>query len=144
MADADTLDGAIERYHQTLAEFIRGDPEPFKGMFAQEDAMTLANPFGPVRRGWTEAVEAMENAAAFYRDGEVVGFDELVRYVTAELAYIVEVERYRIKVAGDDDFSPVDLRVTSVLRPEAGGWKVIHRHADPIVTDRPPHSVVQA
>jgi hypothetical protein len=32
--------------------------------------------------------------------------------------------------------------VTSVLRPEAGAWKVVHRHADPITTPRPARSVI--
>jgi ketosteroid isomerase-like protein len=35
------------------------------------------------------------------------------------------------------------LRVTSILRPEDGTWKVVHRHADPIITAQPAESVIQ-
>jgi hypothetical protein len=35
------------------------------------------------------------------------------------------------------------LRLTSVLRPESGAWRVVHRHADPITTPRSAESLVQ-
>jgi ketosteroid isomerase-like protein len=55
----------------------------------------------------------------------------------------VEVERYRTKVGGSEDITPVTLRVTSILRPEDGTWKIMHRHADPISTPQPAESVIQ-
>ena len=85
----------------------------------------------------------MERAASNYRDGEIVSFENVAKYVTSELAYIVEVERYRAKVGGREDITPVTLRVTSILRPEEGTWKIVHRHADPITTPQPAESVIQ-
>jgi ketosteroid isomerase-like protein len=67
----------------------------------------------------------------------------VAKYVTSELDYIVEVERYRTKVGGSEDITPVTLRVTSILRPEGGTWKIMHRHADPISTPQPAESVIQ-
>jgi hypothetical protein len=52
-------------------------------------------------------------------------------------------ERYRAKVGGREDLSPMALRVTSILRPEEGTWEVVHRHADPITTAQPAESVIQ-
>ena len=85
----------------------------------------------------------MERAASNYRDGEIVGFENVAKYVTPEFAYIVEVERYKAKVGGGEELAPIALRVTSIFRPEEGTWKVVHRHADPITTARPPESVIQ-
>jgi hypothetical protein len=38
---------------------------------------------------------------------------------------------------------PFDLRVTLILRPEEGTWKVVHRHADSMTMAQPIKSVVQ-
>ena len=63
--------------------------------------------------------------------------------VTAELAYILEIERYRARVGGAAELTPIVVRVTTVFRHEDGDWKVVHRHADPITTERPWQSIVQ-
>lgn len=60
----------------------------------------------------------MRRAASNYRDGEAIGFDAVSKYVTHDLAYIVEVERLKSKVGGREDISPVNLRVTSIFRRE--------------------------
>ena len=67
----------------------------------------------------------------------------MAKYVTPELAYIVEVERMQAKVEGREDVTPIAVRVTTIFRSEEGIWKVVHRHADPITTPRPPESVIQ-
>jgi len=85
----------------------------------------------------------MERAASRYRDGEIVGFEPVAKYVSSELACVAEVERYRAKVGGREDISPMALRVTSILRSEDGTWKVVHRHADPITTPQPAESIIQ-
>jgi uncharacterized protein (TIGR02246 family) len=134
---------AVEAYHLAAAEFVKGDPEPYKKLFSQRDDVTLGNPFGPFRRGWTEVAETMELAATYYKDGEVTGFEHVATHVTPDLAYIVEVERFRAKMGGSDEMASVALRTTSVLRPEEGAWKIVHRHADPITSARPVGSVIQ-
>jgi ketosteroid isomerase-like protein len=94
-------------------------------------------------RGWKQVAETMERAASLYRDGEVTSFENVAKYVTADLAYIVEVERIKAKIGGREDVASLALRTTSILRPEEGTWKVVHRHADPITTTRPAESVIQ-
>ena len=59
-------------------------------------------------------------------DGQVVPFERLAQQVTPNLAYIVEIERFRGKVGGSDEPASLDLRVTSVFRPENCTWKVVH------------------
>ena len=143
MAAADEVDQLIEQYHLVAAEFIKGNAQPYKELFSHREDVSLANPFGPPVRGWNEAARTMERAASRYRDGEIVGFENVAKYVTPELAYIVEVERYQAKIGGREDVTPVALRVTSIFRPEDGEWKIVHRHADPITTGQPVESVIQ-
>jgi ketosteroid isomerase-like protein len=136
------LDAVVEESHRALDAFFKGDTDPVKLLFSRRDDVTLANPFGPPRRGWAEVEETMERAAANYRDGGVVGFEQVSKYATPELAYIVEVEHYQAKVGGSDEITPVSLRCTTILRREDDGWKIVHRHADPITAARPAESVI--
>jgi ketosteroid isomerase-like protein len=140
---ADDLEQVIERYHLALGEFMRGNYEPTKQLFSERDDVTLGNPFGPFARGWTQVVDTMQRAASHYRGGEASGFDEISRYVTADLACIVEVERLKSKVGGREDVAPVNLRVTTIFRREDGRWRIVHRHADPITTVQQAESVLQ-
>jgi ketosteroid isomerase-like protein len=137
------LEQVMKQDHRALAAFVRGDPGPKKELFSRLDDITVANPFGPPARGWNQVAEALEGAAAQLREGEPVGFERVSGYATADLAYIVELERYRIKVGGGDDLVPVSLRVTTIFRREDDGWRVAHRHADPITAPRPPESLME-
>jgi len=143
MAAVDDLDQVVEQYHLALGEIVKGNPEPLKMVYSHREDVSLANPFGPPVRGWEQAAQTMERAASRYRDGEIVGFENVAKYVTPELAYIVEVERYKAKVGGGEELAPISLRVTSIFRREDGVWKIVHRHADPITTAQPAESVIQ-
>jgi ketosteroid isomerase-like protein len=133
----------LEEYHRAGHEITNGNPDVYKALYSRRDDVTLANPFGPPAVGWSEVSATLDRAAQNYRDGEVVGFENVSTVITSELAYTVEVERYRARVGGAEEMTPVALRVTTVYRREDGGWMVTHRHADPITAPRPPESVIQ-
>jgi ketosteroid isomerase-like protein len=143
MAGVDDFDEVLEQYHLALDEIMKGSPDGYKGLYSHRDDVTLANPFGPPARGWEEVAKTLERAASHYREGEATGFENLAKYVTAELAYTLEMERCQAKVEGRDDVTPLAVRVTTIFRPEEGEWKVVHRHADPITKAQPAESVIQ-
>ena len=142
MGAEEQLEAAIDEYHAGAAEFVRGEPERYKAAYSHRDDVCNANPFRPVANGWAEVEESLDRAASLWRDGEVIGFERLATLVTDELAYVLEFERFRAKIGGREDVTEIALRVTSVLRPEEDGWKVVHRHADAITTPQPPESVI--
>ena len=120
MAALEDLDEVVEQSHLALGEIVKGNPEPLKMVYSHREDVTLANPFGPPVRGWEQAAATMERAASNYRDGEIVGFESVAKYANPELAYIVEVERYKAKVGGGGELAPIALRVTSIFRREDG------------------------
>jgi ketosteroid isomerase-like protein len=150
MATVDDFEELLKRCQLAVGEFVKGDPEPIQKLFSHREDVTLANPLGPaapgigpVARGWDEVAKTQEHAASHVRDGESVGFEIVARYVTAELAYVVWIERLRAKVGAGEDITPIAQRATMIFRPEDGEWKVVYRHADPITTARPAESVIQ-
>jgi ketosteroid isomerase-like protein len=48
-----------------------------------------------------------------------------------------------MKVGGAEELVPVSLRVTTIFRREDDGWRIVHRHADPITAPRTARSIVQ-
>jgi ketosteroid isomerase-like protein len=143
MARVEDLDQVIEQCQLALDEFVKGHPQPMQQMFSHREDVSLANPFGPPARGWEQVAATMDRAASNLRDGGMVAFEEVAKYVTPELAYTVWVERQKAKVGGRQEVTPFALRVTTIFRPEEGAWKVVHRHADPITQPRPAESVIQ-
>lgn len=144
MGTANGPEAVMEESHRAWAEFVKGNSERAKALFSRRDDVSLGNPFGPFVRGWQDAEATMDRAATLYRDGDVLGFDLVSSHAAGDLACYVETERYQTKIAGGSELSSVALRVTTVLRREDDGWKIVHRHADPITTARPPDSVIQA
>ena len=143
MSGAEDFDAVIETYHEALRAMISGDPSGYKALYSQDKDVTLANPFGGVARGRAEVEERLDRAAANFRDGEVIGFETITKSATSELAYLVEVEKSKARVGGSDELISTEIRVTTVLRPEAGTWKVVHRHADPAVSAKSPETAFQ-
>ncbi len=143
MAAVEELDQVIERCQRALNEFLKGNPEPNKMMFSHREDATLLNPLGSLDHGFEQVAETMERVASQVSDGEITSFDVLEKYVTPELAYVVWVERSKAKAGGRQEVLPFDLRVTLILRPEEGTWKVVHRHADSMTMAQPIASVIQ-
>ncbi|WP_127126744.1 DUF4440 domain-containing protein [Georgenia sp. SYP-B2076] len=149
---APDLNGAIEGYREALGVFVQGDPEPCAAYFSREEDVTLANPMGPPRRGPAKVRDTMLTAVANFQEGgpfrfvEVTTrFEEISRFATPDLGYVVQLEHSEGRLHGRDETVVIELRVTMVFRREKdGAWRVAHRHADPITTDRPLSSAVKA
>jgi ketosteroid isomerase-like protein len=140
----DDVHELIEQYFRAQREFLRGNPEPVKDLFSHREDVTLANPYGPPVRGWDDVAKSIEHAASLRRDGTFVEWQMVAKYVTAELAYVVQIERAEAKIGAREEITPLAVRATMNFRPEEDGeWKIVHRHADPITTPQPAESVIQ-
>ena len=143
MFAVDDVDELIEQYHRAQREFLIGNPESVKNLFSRREDVTLANPYGPPVRGWNKVAKTIEHASSLRSDGEFVGWEIVAKYATAELAYVVQIERAEAKIGAREDITPYAVRATMIFRPEDDEWKVVHRHADPITTAQPAESVIQ-
>jgi ketosteroid isomerase-like protein len=143
MTAEDNVDELIKQFDLAVGGFLKGNPEPGKKVYSHRQDVTLANPLGPAVRGWEQVAATIEHAASQIRDGALVDVENVVKYVTPELAYIVRMERGEAKVSGQEAVTPISLRVTMIMRPEDAVWKIVHRHADPITSARPAESVIQ-
>jgi ketosteroid isomerase-like protein len=67
--------------------------------------------------------KTLRRAVSHLSDGEMLAFERISGYSSDDLAYILEIERSRVKVGGAREPAPSSLRVTTIFRREEDGWK---------------------
>jgi ketosteroid isomerase-like protein len=142
-AIGDELDVVIGQYHGALDEFVNGHPDHLQTLFSHDDDVSLANPIAPIARGWEQVARTQTEASSQFLESGPTHFERLVTYVTPRLAFIVEMERFMGRTIAMEERAPMALRVTTILRPEDGTWKILHRHADALAASRPLESIAQ-
>ena len=130
-----TFDSALTALRRALNDLLNGTAGPVRALWSQSDDVTIANPFGPPRRGQVDVTEAIDAAAGQYQSG-VREFVELARFSTDDLGYVVQIEQTTARAAGTGRQLSFALRTTTILRREHAAWKVVHRHADPLSGER--------
>jgi ketosteroid isomerase-like protein len=132
----------LEEADDALDRIWKGDGEGYKMLYSRRPEITLGNPFGGVWRGWDEVVAQIDRAASYFRDGEAVPTEIITQVVEGDLAYVVAIERGKMKVGGQSETSEVALRVTTIYRREDERWRLVHRHADTRVACQPAEAIL--
>lgn len=131
------LEDFVRQCEEAWQVFVTGDAGPAMLLFSHRNDVTLADPWGPTVTGWAGVSKTLEAAAARFRHGRVRTFDILTRFVSDDLACHHEIERGEAMLGGRPEPEPFTLRVTSIYRREQGQWRIVLRHADPIIAPRP-------
>jgi hypothetical protein len=107
----------LEEYRRAGLEITNGNAEVYKALYSRRGDVTLANPFGPPARGWSEVSATLDRAASNYRDGEVVGFQNVSTVITSELPI-----RSRSRAIGRESAERrTSRRWRSASQPSSGG-----------------------
>ena len=122
----------LARRQEATTAFFNGDPGPWKAMAARDANLTMFGGYGGYEQGWEAVEDRYTWAAARNAEGQVRA-EIIAWHVTPEMAYTVAIERGEVRPSGGHDFAPKALRVTEIFRHEGADWKLIHRHADPLV-----------
>jgi len=124
----------IVKYIQSISQqYLAGDPTLFLACWSQADDVTIYGGWGAYEQGWAQVEPRLKWGATRYCGGHM-DFELLSLTSSGDLAYSVWIERGTVRVIGQDEYRPNVLRVTQIYRREAGTWKIIHRHADAVVT----------
>jgi ketosteroid isomerase-like protein len=134
----------LQEFERGTARFINGDPGPWKALASRREDATLMGGWGIVARGWRDVGARYDWAATRFADsGAALEVEYVSTAVNGDLAYTVTVERSTPRLADGSAAAPMTLRVTHVFRREDGRWRLVHRHADPIMETTTPASVLQ-
>ena len=122
----------FRRTAEAASAFIRGDMRRYLTLIQHADDYTLMAPFGgEPTHGFDASSERIEAIERYFQGGEA-NLELVQSYTSGDIVVLVVIERQHGQVGGlpDQDWS---LRVTLVFRREGSEWRLIHRHADPLV-----------
>jgi ketosteroid isomerase-like protein len=144
LAGASSLRAFLPQFEAGASRFINGDPVLWKQHASQGDDVTLFGGWGAYEQGWRQVGPRYDWAAArFGESGAEVQVEYLAWGASGGLAYTVAIERSEALIVGQDGPAPLVLRVTHIFREEDGAWKLVHRHADPLMDKTAPGAVLQ-
>ena len=120
----------LRRREAASNAYVAGDPGPLQAMLTASDPATFMPPNGAVVEGAGPVAEAQVAGAAAFGPGSTGRFEVLGSGSSGDLAYWTGRQVATLDVRGQDDPVEMVLRTTEVFRREAGGWRLVHRHAD--------------
>lgn len=130
----------LPQWEAAQTRFINGDPTLWKQNASHRDDATILGAFGGHEKGLSEVGARNDWASAQFKDsGATQKIEYLNTTVSGDLAFTVTIERQEaVRIGEQEKPTPRALRVTQIFRKEGGSWKLLHRHADPLVERLPP------
>jgi ketosteroid isomerase-like protein len=121
----------VRRTEEATSAWMRGDMDRYLALTPHARGFTLMNPFGGTPARYDDRAESIRAAANYFAGGEAK-LELAETHAWGDTVVLVLIERQHGQVGGlpDQDWS---LRVTQVYRREGSDWRVVHRHADPLV-----------
>lgn len=124
----EALAAASEAAHSAL---MAGDVDTYLAKLTLADDFTLMSPFGGTVGRGPHTRDRLDAIGKVFRKGSMR--QEIVEtYAVADMVVLAVIEHNHGEVGGlpAQDWP---LRVTLVYRRDEGEWKLVHRHADPLV-----------
>ncbi len=98
-----TFDAAVEAARRNLGSMAKGDAGPSIALWSQSDDVVLANPLGPPILGFPLVAAETARVASVFVGGEPPEFDEVTRWASEDLGYVVAIEHAQVQRAGSDE-----------------------------------------
>jgi ketosteroid isomerase-like protein len=125
----------MKQRDEVARAYVSGKAAPLGEIVARHSPATFFGPRGGSRQD-TEAVWSQYECDATTFEGGGESQLEILHMAASDgLAYWVGFQRATIHLRGRPAAVPFNLRVTELFRREGDTWKLIHRHADPLISE---------
>jgi ketosteroid isomerase-like protein len=125
----------MKRRSEVALAYINGDASPLGEIVTHHSPATFFAPPGGYRQGAEAVWSQYERDATLFESGGEGQFEILHMGASDGLAYWIGFQRATAHLHGRPEAVPFNLRVTELFRREGDGWKLIHRHADPLLSE---------
>lgn len=141
MAEVDVFFAeTLPRLTAAEKELHNGNAAPRIAIWSHHDPVTV---LGAVKsaNGWGEVSALFDWLQGSFSNCTSFEYEVIAADVSDKLAYIAGIEHTTASVGGAPP-KPYSLRVTTIFRREEGEWRVVHRHADPVLDSASTHDQV--
>jgi ketosteroid isomerase-like protein len=125
----------MKQREEASRAFVNGDTEPLDRISTHVSPATIFGPKGDFIEGADEVNAANTSGAKMFESGGKNSFEILQMAASDGIAYWAGIQHSSVKMQGKTEAIPMDLRVTEVFHREGVDWKLVHRHADPLVSE---------
>jgi ketosteroid isomerase-like protein len=133
-ARTDPVRSVEETYAKANEALLKGDARTWSALAPLGKDFVLFSPFGGKPSRYADYTsDRIERMSRFFKNGSFS--QEVVQtFATDDMIVLATIERCNVEVGGLPA-QPWALRVTSVFKRQGSRWKLVHRHADPLVED---------
>jgi hypothetical protein len=129
----------LPQWETAQSRFINGDPTLWKDNASHADEASIFGAFGGYEQGWAQVGPRNDWASGqFEESGARQDIEYVNKGASGDLAFTISIERQVAQITGQATPTSRALRVTQIFRKEGDKWKLLHRHADPLVERLPP------
>ncbi|HLJ32047.1 MAG TPA: DUF4440 domain-containing protein [Ktedonobacteraceae bacterium] len=125
----------MKQRNEAANAYVNGEATPLGEIVAHDSPATFFGPAGGYRQGVQAVWSQYEHDAASFESGGENQLEILHMAAGDGLAYWVGFQRATAHLRGKSEGVPFNLRVTELFRREGDSWKLIHRHADPLISE---------
>jgi ketosteroid isomerase-like protein len=124
----------MKRREEAASAYINGEAAPLGRLVTRTSPASFFAPMGGHVEGADRVFSRYERDATAFTPGSGEGrFEILQMAVSGDLGYWVGFQHATARVGGKT--IPFELRVTEVFRREGDDWKLVHRHADSLMSE---------
>ena len=123
----------MKQREEAARAFVSGESAPISRIAARISPATFFGPGGGYEQGADHVRSTYERDSTRFTSGDT-NFEVLQMGASDGIAYWVGFQRATARMEGNTKTIPFNLRVTEVFRREGNEWKLVHRHADPLIS----------
>lgn len=130
------LAGLLRQIDTANSRMSAGDWGLWCELLSHREDVAILGAYGAHLVGWEAVAARFGRTASGYATGGAGGrsaHETIVTWVGDDLACSVTVERHESSLDGGAVLVPFSYRATHVFRREEDGWRIVLRHADPLV-----------
>ncbi len=140
----DILSGIFVEMAEAQEALVNGDAQMYIRLLDPSNEILFFDGMGGrAWSGYDEVVRGLESQA-WYFDGGASRVEFLWGHVSESLAIVAFIEHNKILIQNRNPPGIWALRVSQSYRHGAHGWRIIHRHADPMLRLSPMYEHVSS